>query len=112
MNRYILNSAVVTSPGDYRYTLLTVEEAREWLQRGPYQSTVTYEETAQLASAMLGATITPKRITVRMKPGDEALVVRISLPEGSPRIRLEEKGRLGERLRCHKIELGVLVRKE
>ena len=34
MRRYILNSAVITNPGTYTYTLLTVEQAKDWLAKG------------------------------------------------------------------------------
>jgi len=108
--RYILNSAVVTSPGDYRYTLLTVDEARSWVSDGPYLSTMGYQETAELAQEILGAPVPMNRVMIRMEPGDEALVVRINLPPGSPRLNPRDKGRLREVLRQQQIEIGLLKR--
>jgi hypothetical protein len=46
-----------------------------------------------------------------MAPGDEALVIRIVLPPGSPRIDPADKGRLGEIIRTPGlVELGLLRR--
>ncbi len=43
--KYILNSAVITSPGEYRYRLINADEARKWAEGG-FLSTVGYEQTA------------------------------------------------------------------
>jgi hypothetical protein len=43
--RYILDSAVISSPGQYRYELIAVEEARVWIHTGPWQSHVGYPRT-------------------------------------------------------------------
>lgn len=32
MTRFLLNSAVITAPGDYRYRLIDVKEARHWYE--------------------------------------------------------------------------------
>lgn len=110
--RYILNSAVITSPGLYSYRLLTQEEAREWAARGQFLSTVGYEETAQALSEFLGTLVPVNRTTIRMAPGDEALVFRLVLPPGTPRIAPDEKGRLREALQRGWWECGLLVRIE
>ncbi|GIV51865.1 MAG: hypothetical protein KatS3mg038_3117 [Candidatus Kapaibacterium sp.] len=47
MARYLLNSAVITAPGLYRYSLIDVEQAKRWLDGGdPPLSTIRYEQTA------------------------------------------------------------------
>ena len=108
--RYILNSAVITAPGVYEYQVTTVERAREWARQGPFVSTIGYQETAAFASELLGVGVPMNRRTITMAPGDEALVVRIVLPPGSPRIDPADKGRLGELILDGHFELGLLCR--
>jgi hypothetical protein len=108
--RYLLNSAVITAPGRYSYRLVTPEEARAWAAQGPWVSTLGYAETAALASEVLGVPVPMDRRTIRMEAGDEALVIRLALPPGSPRIDPKDKGRLGQAILAGHIELGVLVR--
>ncbi len=110
--RYLLNSAVVTAPGRYTYRLVTPQEAREWAARGPYASTLGYAETAALASEILGVPVPVDRRVIRMAPGDEALVIRLALPPGSPRIDPADKGRLGQAVLAGHVELGVLTRED
>jgi hypothetical protein len=107
MARYVLNSAVVTAPGRYRYRLVSVEEARDWARRGDFISAIGYEETAQALGSLLGVEIPVQRIEVRMEPGDEALVFRL-------RVRPEPgaKGNLGQDFLTQNAELGILTREE
>ena len=108
--RYILNSAVITAPGDYRYRLLTTEEAREWAEGGPWISTVGYEQTAEALSLLLGQPVPVDRRVIVMVPGDEALVFRLVFPPGTPRIDPADKGRLREEVLAGHFELGLLMR--
>jgi hypothetical protein len=108
--RYILNSAVITSPGIYAYRLVSPDEARAWAQAGPFISTIGYAETAAFAAELLGVPVPTNRTTVRMEPDDEALVVRIVLPPGSSRIDPADKGRLGRLILEGHFELGLLTR--
>jgi hypothetical protein len=110
MTRFLLNSAVITAPGDYRYTLVTAEEARAWAQRGPLVSTIGYEQTADALAELLGRPVPVDRRTITMSPGDEALVFRLALPPGSPRIDPGDKGRLSAALIAGHFELGLLTR--
>ena len=107
MARYILNSAVITSPGRYGYRLVGVEEARAWARHGDFISAIGYAETAEVLSAVLGVEVPAQRIEVRMEPGDEALVFRLkSRPDPS------SKGTLGPEFVAQHAELGLLVREE
>lgn len=110
MTRYLLNSAVVTSPGVYAYRRVTPGEARAWAAAAPWVSSIGYAETAALAAEVLGVDVPVDRRTIGMQPGDEALVIRIVLPPGTPRIDPQNKGRLGEVLRAGHTELGLLRR--
>jgi len=109
MARYLLNSAVITSPGTYTYRLISPEEARAWYFSGPEpESTIGYEETAVALSQLLGVPIAVNRKTIVMSSGDEALVFRLVLPPGTPRISPQDKGRIMEHVKAGHWELGLL----
>ena len=90
--RYILNSAVITGPGRYQYKTITPAVARRWLAAGPYTSTVGYQETADALAALLGAEIPVNRQMVKMAPGDQALVFRLTVRLADPSV----KGRIND----------------
>ena len=110
--RYILNSAVITAPGVYSYRLTTPEEAREWYGSGNVISTIGYEETAEALSRLLGRPVPVNRVTIKMEPGDSALVFRLVLPPGSPRIDPKDKGQIISHIQAGHWELGLLRRLE
>lgn len=113
MTRYLLNSAVITAPGDYRYRHVSVETARRWYVSGTRPvSTIGYAETAAALAELLGAEIAVDRRTITMQPGDEALVFRLALPPGSQRIDPADKGRIGREVLAGHYELGLLRRQE
>lgn len=112
MARYLLNSAVITAPGVYAYTLLDAQAARQWYAQGPVLSTIGYQETADALGELLGVSVPVDRRTIQMEPGDEALVFRLAFPPGTPRIDPKDKGALGRALLAGHYELGVLNRKE
>ena len=107
--RYILNSAVITAPGTYTYRLMNPDEAREWATLG-FESAVGYEQTAEALTELLGVPVAVHRIFVDMAAGDEALVFRLKLPHGSPRIEPQDKGRLSDAIIAGHFELGLLYR--
>lgn len=107
--KYILNSAVITAPGEYSYRLITPEQAREWA-REAFTSTVGYEETAAALSVLLGCDVAVNRVMIQMQPGDEALVFRLALPPGTPRINPQDKGRILQALESQHFEIGLLRR--
>lgn len=111
VRRYILNSAVITAPGVYEYRLISPQEAKAWFYSGERPlSTIGYEETAAALSEMLGAPVPVNRVTIKMEPGDEALVFRLVLPPGTPRIDPKDKGRIMQVLINGYWELGLLKR--
>jgi len=110
--RYILNSAVITSPGRYSYLLISPQQAKEWWMSGePPESAIGYEETAEALSQLLGRPIEVRRIAITMRAGDEALVFRLVLPPGTPRIDPKDKGQIAKYVNAGYWELGLL-RKE
>jgi len=82
--RYLLNSAVITAPGDYTYRLVAPEEAAAWLRQGNFISRVGYPATAAHVQALSGIRPELNREGTVMKPGDEALVVRLKYRVQNP----------------------------
>jgi hypothetical protein len=113
MTKYILNSAVITAPGTYTYQLISVDEAKQWFS-SQVVSTIGYEETALALTELLGlaSPLPVNRITIKMEPGDEALVFRLVLPPGTPRIDPKDKGAIAQHVKAGHWELGLLKRLE
>lgn len=106
---YLLNSAVITAPGTYRYTLIKPLRARE-LMAGDYVSTIGYQETADAMTRLFGLPVAVRRTTIQMAAGDQAVVFRLMLPPGAPRIAPGDKGRIGDILAARQYEIGHLER--
>jgi hypothetical protein len=75
--RYVLNSAVISRPGNYEYRLLTELEAEAWLKQGRFVSRVVSREVAQFLDCRFNIHCPLSRDPIVMQPGDEALVVRL-----------------------------------
>lgn len=110
--KYILNSAVVTTFGLYKYEPITTEQAIEFLADGDFVSTIGYAETAAALSVLIGREIPVNRIIIAMKPGDQALVFRLTFPPGSSRLNVGDKGNLTPEFVLENCELGLLTRLE
>lgn len=81
--RYLINTPILTAYGDYRFSPLTIHEAKTLLQQ-KYTSAVGHQGTAELLSQLLEQPVAMQRLTIHMQPGDDAVVMRLSqrLPEG------------------------------
>lgn len=101
---YLLNSPVLTTFGDYRYQVCTLEEAQARLNGTDFVSAIGHAATARHLSHLLGLQVAENRIRVAMQPGDAALVFAL-------RARLEE-GRVldAEAIRTIPFDLGWLQR--
>jgi len=106
---FILNSAVITAEGDYRYRLIDAAAARAWAAGG-FVSTVGYEQTAEALTQLLGVPVPVDRRSIVMTVGDEALVFRLVFPPGTPRIDPGDKGCLSAAVLAGQYELGLLTR--
>lgn len=82
--RYLLNSAVITAPGQYEYRLVSPEEAAAWLRQGNFVSRIGYPATADHIKALSGIRPEISREATAMQPGDEALVVRLKYRVKNP----------------------------
>lgn len=84
MVRFLLNSAVITSPGTYVYRLVSAEEAAKWVQTNKYISHIGYQTTADHIERLSGIRPRLSREALPMFPGDEALVVRLKYRVQNP----------------------------
>ncbi len=75
--RYVLNSAVISRPGNYEYKLLTELEAEGWLKHGNFTSRVGHKAAAQFLDDRFSVHCPLSREPIAMQPGDEGLVVRL-----------------------------------
>lgn len=87
ISRYLLNSAVITGPGTYSYQVITVQEAKAWLQKGNCVSAIGYEETADHIEKLCGIRPEVRRESIMMDVGDEALVVRLKKRLANPSLK-------------------------
>lgn len=92
--RYILNSAVITKPGVYKYRVLTESKFAEMLlSRDDWVSRVGYHETKRRIEELTHGKLSPSisRETSPMNVGDEALVIRIRYRVADPSKKRYEK---------------------
>lgn len=83
--RYILNSPVLTSYGNWNFSgPVGIEQARAFVADG-FVSAIGHAGSAELLSQVLGVKIPVNRLQVTMSAGDCALVLRVlsRLPEGA-----------------------------
>lgn len=86
-------------------------QRHHWRPR--WESTIWYAETAAALEALAQLptdSIPVRRQTVTMQPGDEAIVCRLVLPPGSPRIDPADKGAIAGHLHNGHWEVGCLTR--
>lgn len=107
--KYILNSAVITAPGDYTYMHITVVEALTWLHEGGWDSTIGYPETAEALQKISGCKIPVSRKIIIIQEGDNALVFRLVFPQGY-RPDPSKKGDMGIDFILKNSEIGLLRR--
>ena len=94
---YILNAAVMTNYGVFKYTPTTLERVQDVLLSLDYVNAIGHESTAKLFSQITGYAIAPDRLQVKMRRGDCAIVFWANrrLPEGYVVQTIEELQEIG-----------------
>jgi len=106
--KYVMNSAVVTGPGLYRYRLVDALGASRYLQDGPWLSAIGYPETAEALTMLTSVAVPVERRQVRLGAGDTALVFRLT-----SRVEVAaDKGTYSAAWVLAHCEVGILTREE
>ena len=82
---YLMNSPVLTGYGDWRFSgPLSLQTARKRLHGQEVVSAVGHAASAALLTRLLARPVEVRRVAVRLRLGDSALVLRLleRLPEG------------------------------
>ena len=80
----ILNTAIVTTDGLYRITPITLEVARELLNRASMLSAIGHQSTADILTELLGLDVPMNRINFAQEVEQSAIVFKLKsrAPEG------------------------------
>jgi hypothetical protein len=62
---------------------------------------------ARATTCGLASPLPVNRITIKMEPGDEALVFRLVLPPGTPRIDPKDKGAIAQHVKAGQLGAGA-----
>ena len=103
---YILNAPILTAYGRYNFVHISVSLAQELMIQEEFTSAVGHQGTAEIISRLVNINVSVNRITIKMQPGDSAIVFRLleRLPEGKV-LSMEE-------LKSLPYEFGLLERVE
>lgn len=73
--KYILDSATITSFGEYCYSPIPLKEMKDWIDAGDWESNIADPDTCKLLARLIGVDIPTSSKEIKMRPGDEALVL-------------------------------------
>lgn len=93
----LLNAPVLTNDGKYRMRSLPVEEASALVRAHGFDSAIGHAQTANIISRLLQIDCPARRVEVRQRPGQVALVFRLTrrLEEGRILHSTEEVEQIG-----------------
>lgn len=77
---------LVEHPVNLTTSKITIEQAKEWVEKNTPESIVGHADTALLLTSLLGRTVEMRRVSTSLSPGDELLVAQYNgprLPEGA-----------------------------
>lgn len=100
----LLNTSILTAPGEYRYKLMSVDAAREYVHSMDWQSAIGHDGTAAIISQLLDIECPVNRIAWVQEVGALGLVFKL-------RDRAPEGGILSaEEIEAIGYDFGLLVR--
>lgn len=82
----LLNTSILTAPGSYTLTDITLDDAKALVDSAPsLDSAIGHESTAQIMTELLGVDVPLNRQMFVQQPGQQALVFKLNgrPPEGS-----------------------------
>lgn len=109
MTKYILNAAVITNYGVFKYIPITLSETKQMLKEEKHICAIGHDSTAQLFSLITEYEVEPNRLQVKMEKGDTAIVFWANrrLPEGYVVQTVEELQEIGFTFGLIEMILGV-----
>lgn len=72
---FVMDTAIMTAFGTYKYWEVTPAEAKEYLSK-EFVSAVGHYSTADFLTGLFGVEIQYNRIQIRMQKGDKAIVIK------------------------------------
>lgn len=87
----VLNTSILTVPGNYTLQDISIEEARELVRDNELDSAVGHESTARVLTTMLGVEIPANRQLFQHAVGQRALVFKLSGRPSEGKILTEEE---------------------
>lgn len=107
----LLNTSVITSPGEYRYERLSVDKVKELVEKyvdsnRSIQSAIGHQATADVLTSLLGVSVPVNRMDYHQAKGERALVFKL--------LQRAPEGRILDRAEIEAIgyEFGLLTRLE
>jgi len=90
----LLNCAIITADGEYRCRSVSLDYARERVQKEETVSAIGHEATAQILTELLGISVPVNRIQFEQQAGQDAIVFKLNgrVPEGKILNREEIEG--------------------
>lgn len=103
--KYLLNSAVVTSPGVWSYRHISLREFTELLPDA--ESFIGFKEAAKAITVLTGIDVPVNRTRCDLEEGESALIFRLAFPPGTKRPE-KAKGGFPVEFLIANSEIGIL----
>lgn len=92
----ILNTSILTAPGEYTLGDITLESAKKLVSRKDIDSAVGHQSTAEIMTTLLGEEIPVNRQMFEQQPGQKALVFKLNgRPQEGKILTAEEIEQIG-----------------
>ena len=96
MKLALLNTSIITSVGTFEIHDITLEEAKEIINKNEFQSYIGHESTAQILTSLLEKEVIMDRTPFEQQIGQQALVFKLNgRPEEGKILTAEEIHQIG-----------------